>query len=133
MRRVQRLRPADMWLEHAEYTLPGAAVWDWYLRPLARGEPAVPLRVSGREGVLPALDIVRATVVADAAGFRDESIVCEMLTGVEDDNEWRWGTVLCAPHAGTLVAWQWPSRRRLRTSLGGGPQVGTHCRVGPCV
>ena len=34
---VRQLRPADVWLEHAESSAPATAAWDWDLRPLERG------------------------------------------------------------------------------------------------
>jgi hypothetical protein len=99
---ARRLRPADMWLEHAECTVPELAAWDWDLEPLARGEPAVPWPVSGRSGVLPATSLARWAIAEDAAGFRDQAIVSEMLDGVCDDSMCRRGTLLCAPHVGAL-------------------------------
>jgi hypothetical protein len=107
---ARRLRPADVWLEHAEHSMPATAAWDWDLRPLAAGLPAHPLRVSGRDGVLPAtglsLGVLRQLVDAGlrAQGFTDEAIVSEMLHGVEDDSWCRRGTLLCAPHAGGLAS-----------------------------
>ena len=101
--RARRLRPPDMWLDHAIYSVPATAAWDWDLRPLAHGLPAVPLPVSGRRGVLPATDIALAAVSADAPGFADGAIVGEMLSGVEDDSLCQRGTLLCAPHAGALA------------------------------
>ena len=31
---ARSLRPADMWLEHAEHSVPATAPWDWDMRPL---------------------------------------------------------------------------------------------------
>jgi hypothetical protein len=107
---AKRLRPADVWLEHAEHSVPETAVWNWDLRPLAEGLPAHPLPVSGRDGVLPAtglaLGVLEQMVAGGlrAQGFIDEAIVSEMLHGVEDDSACRRGTLLCAPHAGGLAS-----------------------------
>jgi hypothetical protein len=103
---AKRLRPADLWLEHAQHSVPATADWNWDLRPLAKGLPAHPLLVSGRDGVLPATGLVLSVLeqmVAGglrAQGFLDEVIVSEMLRGIEDDSACRRGTLLCAPHAG---------------------------------
>ena len=34
---ARQLRPADVWLEHAENSVPAMAAWDWDLRPLELG------------------------------------------------------------------------------------------------
>ena len=39
-------------------------------------------------------------------GFTDEAIVLEMLHGVDADSHCRRGTLLCAPHAGGLAAFE---------------------------
>ena len=98
---AKRMRPEDLWIEHV--ACEGMEGWDWDFRPLARGEPAVPLPVSGRGGVLPATSLALSAVEAAAVGFADQAIVSEMLTGVEDDSHCRRGTLLCAPHAGGLA------------------------------
>ena len=100
---ARRLRPADLWLEHSEHSVPETAAWDWDMRPLVRGEPAVPLPVSGRGGVRPATSIALCEVARGAAGFADQAIVSEMLQGVQDDSTCRRGTLLCGPHAGGLA------------------------------
>ena len=50
---ARRLRPDDLWLEHAQHSVPATAPWDWDLTPLSVGQPAEALPVSGRDGVLP--------------------------------------------------------------------------------
>ena len=97
---ARRLRPDDLWIEHV--ALGGAELWDWDLRPLECGLPAVPLPVSGRNGVLPATSLILSAVRAAAGGFDDQSIVSEMMHGVSDDSRCRRGTLLCAPHVGAL-------------------------------
>ena len=100
---ARRLRPADLWLEHSEHSCAATAAWDWDMRPLEHGRPAVPLPTSGRDGVLPATSIAMGEVERAAAGFPDQAIVSEMLGGIADDSECRRGTLLCAPHAGALA------------------------------
>jgi hypothetical protein len=112
LRLAKRLRPADVWLEHSEHSVPATAPWNWDLRPLAEGLPAHPLPTSGRGGVKPATGLALGELermVADGLrqqGFTDEAIVSEMLSGVEDDSLCRRGTLLCAPHAGGLAAFK---------------------------
>ena len=43
---ARQLRPADVWLEHSENSVPATAAWDWDLRPLELGLPAHPLPTS---------------------------------------------------------------------------------------
>ena len=99
---ARRLRPDDLWLDHEHHSVPETAPWDWDLRPIARGEPATVMPVSGRGGVAPATSIALDEVQRCAAGFDDQAIVSEMLHGVSDDSLCRRGTLLCAPHAGAL-------------------------------
>ena len=73
------MRPADMWLDHAEHSCPDTAPWDWDLRPLLLGLPAVPMAVSGVDGVRPATSLDLAAVLAAAEGFVDMAIVSEMV------------------------------------------------------
>ena len=103
-RLARRLRPDDLWLDHAAHSCAATAAWDWDMRPLERGEPAVPLPVSGRDGVLPRTSIVLPAVRAARieGGFADLAILDEMERGVADDSACRRGTLLCAPHAGAL-------------------------------
>ena len=39
---ARRMRPPDLWVSAEASMLPEVAPWDWDLRPMARGEPAVP-------------------------------------------------------------------------------------------
>ena len=100
--RARRLRPDDLWLAHEHYSVAETALWDWDLRPLARGEPAIALPVSGRAGVLPSSSLIMHAVLAAAEGFADAAVVEEMVRGVEDDSCCARGTLLCAPHIGAF-------------------------------
>ena len=42
-RKARRMRPADLWVSAEASMLPGVAEWDWDLRGLAEGRPAVPI------------------------------------------------------------------------------------------
>jgi hypothetical protein len=101
---ARRLRPADLWLDHAAHSCAATAAWDWDMRPLEHGEPAVPLPISGVAGAPPRTSIVLPAVCAARAdgGFVDLAILDEMERGVSDDSACRRGTLLCAPHAGAL-------------------------------
>ena len=99
---ARRRRPADLWLAHEMNSMAATAEWDWDLRPLERGEPAVPLPVSGRWGVTPHTSVVAEAVRAVDGEFADRAILSEMITGVEDDSRCRRGTLLCAPHLGAI-------------------------------
>ena len=99
---ARRRRPTDLWLAHEKNSVAATAEWDWDLRPLERGEPAVPLPVSGRWGVEPHSSVVAAAVRAVGDDFADRAILAEMITGVEDDSRCRRGTLLCAPHLGAI-------------------------------
>jgi hypothetical protein len=97
---ARRLRPDDLWLPHAEHSCPATAPWDWDLRPLALGSDAVPLPVSGRDGVLPATSLVLPAVAALGVRYADQGILAEAGYGISDDSLCQRGTLLCAPHAG---------------------------------
>ena len=97
----RRLLPGDLWLEHAEHSVASTAAWDWDLRPLARGLPAVPL--ADADGLPPDTGVNLQAWARDALGFPDEGIVSEVLAGVSDDSRCRRGTLLCAPHVGALM------------------------------
>ena len=101
---ARRLVPEDLWLPHAEHSVAETAAWNWDLRPLLSGKPAVPLPTSGVDGVQP-LTGVNVRAVADAlaaGGFADEAILSELCFGIGDDSRCQRGTLLCAPHAGAL-------------------------------
>ena len=109
---ARRLRPADVWLEHSENSVPAMAAWDWDLRPLELCLPAHPLPTSGRDGVQPATGLVLGVLeqmVRDGLrekGFVDEAIVLsEIISGIEDDSKCRRGIVLCSPHVGGLKSY----------------------------
>ena len=112
-RQAVRMRPADLWLDHAEHSCPATAAWDWDLRPLVSGGVAVPMAVSGQGGVLPATDLQLGAIArwdavqgcwgGGAAGFADQATISEVMQGVRDDSRCRRGTLLCAPHAGALL------------------------------
>jgi len=105
-KRAARMRPDDLWLPMEGHTVAGMGGWDWDFRPLREGRPAVPLRISGRDGVAPATGLALDRLEALADGFCDRAIVSEMMQGVRDDSACRRGTLLCAPHAGALANFQ---------------------------
>ena len=104
-----RLRPEDLWLPHDEHSCPETAAWDWDMRPLARGERAVPIQVSGREGVRPATGIAIAEVLAECPGFTDQGIVCEMVDGDGSRMTAGAGEARCCAHRtpGLSSSWMW--------------------------
>ena len=134
VRMARRLRPKDLWLPAEYHMEPEARAYDWDLRPLARGEAAIPWEISGRDGVRPASALDAAAVLSGADGFADEGIVSEMLSGIEDDACCERGSLLCAPHASALAhsrrtclagrfaraltAWWMNQRERARSSGG---------------
>jgi hypothetical protein len=100
---AKRLRPHDLWLDACEHTVPSARGWVWDLRPLAVGQPAVPLQPSTGDGSAPpATDVRTDQLGVDDAEFSDQAIISEMRQGIADDSECRLGTLLCAPHASAL-------------------------------
>ena len=133
---ARRLRPADVWLEHSDSSMPATAAWDWDLRPLERGEPAHPLPTSGRDGVKPAtglvLGVLEQMVVEGLRekGFVDEAIVSEMISGIEDDSRCRRGTLLCAPRTGGLKSYQ-QMLKKTKASVDSGWASGGHVAL-PC-
>ena len=98
---AKRLRPRDIWLGE-EYTVLEGRAWNWDLRPLALGEPAIPLAPSGRGGVESPSSFERSELGRDDATFPDQAILSEMTQGVRDDSACRRGTLLCAPHGSAL-------------------------------
>ena len=100
---ARRLRPDDLFLDHAEHSVEATAPWNWDLEPLDRGLPAVAMQPSGCGGVQPATSVSLRAWLRDSAGFPDQAIVTEVLHGVADDSQCRRGTLLCAPHAGGLA------------------------------
>ena len=100
---ARRMRPDDLFLDHAEHSVPATAAWNWDLTPISRGEPAVAMQQSGGGGVGPATSVDLRAWLRDSIGFPDQAIVSEVVNGVSDDSVCRRGTLLCAPHAGALV------------------------------
>ena len=100
---ARRLRPSDLWLPHAEHSVAATRPWRWDLSPLLRGEPAVPLPVSGRDGVVPLTDLILLEFGREAnSSFNDQAILSEARNGIEDDSACAEGTLLCAPHGSAL-------------------------------
>ena len=141
---ARSLRPGDVWLEHAQNSVPATAPWDWDLRPLDVGKPAHPLLTSGREGVKRAtgVDLVLLEKVVEEGlrelGFVDEAIVAELLCGVSDDSKCRRGTLLCAPHVGVLRSYAEMVKKTKASVAAGWATVGRRgdmwsCRAGRCV
>jgi hypothetical protein len=102
-RAARRMRPPDFWVSASASMTPGMERWVWDLRPLARGEPAVPVQRSSADGVQPpsAATVLAGFARVDAS-FADAAIVREVLDGVADDVQAPLGTFLCAPHSGAL-------------------------------
>ena len=100
---ARRMRPDDLFLDHAEHSVPATAPWDWDLAPISAGEPAVAMQPSGGGGVGPATSVELRAWLRDSVGFPDQAIVSEVVNGVSDDSVCRRGTLLCAPHAGALA------------------------------
>ena len=80
IRLARTLRPPDLELECGEHTVEGAKGWVWDLRPLARGECAVPLAASSLSSP-PLTDLVLSRIAALGAEYPDKEIIGEMLTG----------------------------------------------------
>ena len=100
---ARRLRPADLWLPHAEHSVQATRPWRWDLSPLERGEPAIPQPVSGRDGVTPLTDLILSEFGSAAnSSFTDQGVLSEARHGIEDDSECAEGTLLCAPHGSAL-------------------------------
>jgi len=103
-RAARNMRPPDLWVSAEDSMLPDVAAWVWDLRPLARGEPAVPVQTSGVAGVKPPGDINLARVAEELSmgSFADKGILTEVLAGIADDVTAPRGSLLCAPHTGAL-------------------------------
>ena len=100
---AKRLRPPDLWLSAEEHMLPEVRAWNWDLRPLLIGLPAVPIGF-GSEGLLPpSTDLKSLEISADGKVFADGAIISEMLFGIADDSDCARGTLLCAPHQSALT------------------------------
>ena len=87
---AKRLRPQDLWLPAESNSMPLTAAWDWDLRPLLAGLPAVPWPVSSRDGQRPRTSLVLDVIAASSTSFADQAIVSEMLDGMRDDSNCEW-------------------------------------------
>ena len=117
---ARRLRPADLWLPHAQHSMPATRAWDYDLRPLESGLPARPLQPSGVDGVRPASDLIEAAIGRELqAGFTDEAIASEAIQGVRDDAECERGSLLCAPHVGALKLYSQAREKLLKNEQKG--------------
>jgi len=99
-----RMRPPDLWLDHESCSMPDTAPWNWDLRPLADGLPALPWLPSGSEGSYLSTDIDRDFVseLIREGVFTDGAILSEMVQGIRDNATCARGSLLCAPHVGAL-------------------------------
>ena len=99
---AKQLRPPDLVLRSVEHTVAWAQGWVWDLRPLARGERAVPIAESTLEAP-PLTDLKLGCVAALGAKYADKEIVAEMLTGFSDDAVGvEEHVVFSPPHLGAL-------------------------------
>jgi hypothetical protein len=99
---AQRLRPADLWLDAEQHTMPAARGLVVDLRPLASGGEVVVMAPSGVGGVEPITSIATAQLGVDDASFVDQAIIAEMRDAITDDSACQHGTLLCAPHGSAL-------------------------------
>ena len=101
-RLASMLRPPDLELACERHTEEGAKGWVWDLRPLARGECAVPIASSSLDS--PPLTDLRLDRIADLAeGYADQEIIREMIVGFSDDAVGvESHSVLSPPHLGAL-------------------------------
>ena len=96
------LRPPDLVLVSEAHTTARARGWVWDLRPLARGERAVPMAESTLEAP-PLTDLKLGCVAALGKEYADKEIIAEMLTGFSDDAVGvEEHVVLSPPHLGAL-------------------------------
>ena len=99
---ARQLRPPDLELRACEHTVPGMERWVWDLRPLSRGERAVPLASSSRK-VPPATDLDLAAVERLGMDYPDKAIISEMVMGFSDDAvDVEKYVVFSPPHLGAL-------------------------------
>ena len=120
---ARRLRPPDLWVSAEASMLPEAAPWDWDLRPLVRGEPAVPTLPSSAQRQ-PMSSFAADVVTRDLASgeFGDRAILAEMISGITDDVVGPRGSFLCAPHPGGLRFAE-EARQRLQAGVDDGYAV----------
>lgn len=100
---ARRIRPADLWLDAEQHTMPAARGLVVDLRPIAAGGDAVVMAPSGVGGVEPITSVATDQLGVDDAGFLDQAIISEMRDGIADDSVCQRGTLLCAPHASALL------------------------------
>ena len=99
---ARRLRPGDLVLRASEgHMVLGTEHWAWDLRPLSKGQPAVPLAASG-PGRPPPTDLLLGAVRALSSGFLDQEIIGELVHGMSDDATCEAVAVLSPPHVGAL-------------------------------
>lgn len=98
------MRPSDLWLPHERFSVPATATWNWDLRPLEGGLPAVVFRRPQPSLPCQNSGVEMEAWKADTSGFADAAIVDEVFRRVSDDSTCERGTLLCAPHVGALCA-----------------------------
>ena len=93
---AKKLRPPDLELVSAEHTVEGARGWVWDLRPLARGEAAVPVAESSLLAP-PLTDLKLGCVAALGEEYADQEIISEMLAGfsLSRTTRWEWRATSC--------------------------------------
>ena len=101
-RLARLLRPPDLELACETHTVEGAKGYVWDLRPLAKGECAVPLAPSSLES--PPLTDLRLSRIAElGVDYPDKEIIGEMMTGFSDDAVGvESHSVFSPPHLGAL-------------------------------
>lgn len=98
-----RLRPRDLWIPIDQCMPSETQAWDWDLRPLAQGMPAVAWTPGASEHE-PDCDVCVSGLQAASEGFADQGIVGEITWGVSDDADGviERGVLCCGPHRGGL-------------------------------
>ena len=101
-RLAKELRPPDLELVSAENTVGRAQGWVWDLRPLAKGEAAIPIAESSWLAP-PLTDLKLSCVATLGEEYADQEIISEMLSGFSDDAVGvESHVVLSPPHLGAL-------------------------------
>ena len=114
---ARSMRPPDLWVSAEASMRPECLPWNWDLRPLAHGLPAVPSARSSYPDAPPhgSLRLAELEAAHAASPIADAAIVDEMLNGVSDDVQAVRGSFLCAPHVGAL---QFEEQARARLLAG---------------
>ena len=115
--KAKRMRPPDLWLPCDDHQTAETRAWAWDLSPLAQGQPAQPLPVSGRDGVEPDSSLKSSYLqqLKREGVFEDKAILDELIGGVRDDVlDHQRGTLLCAPHVSALQNWTVAQERTSR-------------------